>query len=330
MAIDLTLESSLTSVGTSTNTTITKPTNTVDDDFLIAFIHVEDDVTVTAPSGWTLITSFDSTGEDMTGKIYYKRASSEGSDWTWTHNSTWSGGWVQRLTGVATSGDPEDATLSTNEATTGATVTWTGITTATDGALIFGFGGAWVGSGQAWSASTLTERMDDGEIAAFSDIQTSAGASGNKVATLAHTSADWYAILIALKPVTSDPQTLTGTSAFAPSLDFPTGVIAGPITGVAAFTPGLTFATGSVNLTVTGSAAFAPALDFPTGQINLTVTGAAAFTPALDFPTGQLNLTITGAAAFTPALDFPTGTATLAGGPTVNLFVRRSRRAHVG
>lgn len=205
MAIVLTLESSLTTVGTSTNTTISRPTNTADDDFLIAFVHVEDDVTVTAPSGWTLITSFDSTGEAMTGKIYYKRASSEPTSWTWTHSSTWSGGWVQRLTGVVASGDPEDATLSTNEATSGATVTWTTITTATDGAAIFGFGGAWVGSGQAWSASTLTERMDDGEIAAFSDLQASAGASGNKVATLAHTSADWYAILIALKPAGAAP-----------------------------------------------------------------------------------------------------------------------------
>ncbi len=199
MAIDLTLESATVAGGSGANITISRPTNTADDDFLIGAVHAEDDVTITPPSGWTLITAFDSPDQAMTTHVFYKRALSEPTSWTWTFSSTYRAGWVKRLTGVVASGDPEDATLSTNSGNSGSTATWIGITTATDGAAVLGFGGHWQDGGQSWSASTDTERIDNGMMFLQADVQASAGASGNKTATYVQ-GTQWIAILIALKP----------------------------------------------------------------------------------------------------------------------------------
>jgi hypothetical protein len=80
-----------------TNTTISKPTGTVDGDFLLGVIYVEDDIAVTLPAGWTLIVTYDHPNTPFDIVIAYKRASSEGANWTWTHASASTSGFVARF-----------------------------------------------------------------------------------------------------------------------------------------------------------------------------------------------------------------------------------------
>ena len=72
--------------GDSTSATVTKPAGTVDDDVVVVALHVLDhELTITAPSGWTLIESITgSSSNSRTFNVYYKAASSEGASWTWT------------------------------------------------------------------------------------------------------------------------------------------------------------------------------------------------------------------------------------------------------
>ena len=196
--IDLTLEYSTVGLDWHTNTVITKPTNTADGDFLLAGLYISDSTSpVTPPDGWTLILSETINDSTSALKIYYKRASSEGASWTWTHLENKTNGWVKRITGVVASGDPEDCTRSVKNDDYHNPVTWTTITTATNGAAVLGI---FADDGEGtMSGSTLTERIDTPNIYLTGDIQTSAGASGNKEAT-ASAQSPYAAVLIALKP----------------------------------------------------------------------------------------------------------------------------------
>lgn len=76
----------------SANTVISKPSGTADGDVLFAFLAGSrnggtNPSISSVPSGWTEI--HNSTCDTSTGRMvsYYKVASSEGSNWTWTWNS---------------------------------------------------------------------------------------------------------------------------------------------------------------------------------------------------------------------------------------------------
>lgn len=74
-----------------TSLLVTKPAGVVDDDVMVAFVVIGADQTIaSAPSGWTLLDS-QKTGTntgDCLHAVYYKVASSEGANYTWT----WSAG----------------------------------------------------------------------------------------------------------------------------------------------------------------------------------------------------------------------------------------------
>ena len=198
MALDLTLGTTNTSAATRTNTTITKPASVADGDFLMAYLYVEDDVAVTLPSGWAQVATVDHPGQPMDVYVYWKVASGEGASWTWNHASAWSQGGAYRVTG-APSSSPLDGTATTNTGT-GTTATFTGLTTAQNNSALIGVGAHWASltTYSAWG-SPLTERLDTAEQSAFaSGIQVTAGASGNKTATLS-VSTDWMAIMFGLK-----------------------------------------------------------------------------------------------------------------------------------
>src|SRR6476469_3085770 len=120
--------------GTATDTVVSKDASVANGDFLLAGVYVENDVAITAPSGWTLIGDIDHAAAAYDLWLYYKFAASEGASWTWTHASAWEMGLVAAYTGVDTS-NPLDATFTSNQGT-GTTGTATGITTVTDGAML--------------------------------------------------------------------------------------------------------------------------------------------------------------------------------------------------
>ncbi|HEX6970276.1 MAG TPA: hypothetical protein VF174_15885 [Micromonosporaceae bacterium] len=94
-----------------TSVTVSRPASIVDTgdnpgrDHLIAFVACTGAPTVTAPAGWTLVTSTVDAGNNVTLKSYRKLADGEGANWTWTLGSSqrnW--GWVGAYTGV----DPDN------------------------------------------------------------------------------------------------------------------------------------------------------------------------------------------------------------------------------
>lgn len=197
MAINPALAFGTLTSGIRTNSTIPKPSGAVDGDFLLGVLVVQPDVTVTLPASWTLIVSDLDAGDRVSRTVVaYKRASSEGADWTWTHASTTSSGAVWRLTGVVASGNPEDATRSVAHADA-PTFTWTAITTATANSLVVGIMGKRTDTSTS-SATTLTERLDQPKLMIMADVQASAGTTGTKTATESDAN-DCTMILLALK-----------------------------------------------------------------------------------------------------------------------------------
>lgn len=101
---------SVTNATAGTSVTVSKPPGIVDTgaipgrDELVGFIATVGAPTITAPAGWTLITSV-AASTSVTIAAYRKRASSEGASWTWTLGASqrnW--GWVGAYTGV----DPDN------------------------------------------------------------------------------------------------------------------------------------------------------------------------------------------------------------------------------
>lgn len=70
---------------TTTSVTVTKPTNTSDGDFMIAFLTVGSNIT-SAPSGWTLHSGFLHDNVNWS-YVYWKIAASEGASYQWQFGS---------------------------------------------------------------------------------------------------------------------------------------------------------------------------------------------------------------------------------------------------
>lgn len=106
------------------NTTMVASDGIADDDILIAMLHTWFLGDVTPPVGWTEYNPDDPFmnptgiyGDFSSGdytRFYWKRASSEGSSWTWTHADARVVGFVAAYSGAVTSGDPNDVTPTFN------------------------------------------------------------------------------------------------------------------------------------------------------------------------------------------------------------------------
>jgi hypothetical protein len=164
---------SVTNGSAGTSVTVSKPTGIVDTgtnparDQLIALIATVGAPTITAPAGWTLITSVAS-GTSVTLAAYRKLASSEGANWTWTLGASqrnW--GWVGAYTGV----DPTNPVTATGTDNTLDTSTVLQPSSAVIDSFGQGIGAAAAvraatGAATTWT-TTSTER---------SDLSTNAGA----------------------------------------------------------------------------------------------------------------------------------------------------------
>lgn len=171
-----------TTAATRTNTTVTKPTGTVDGDVVLLILHIEDDIAPTA-TGFTQIANVDHPSVAMDLFVWYKVASGEGASWTITHASSWTQGAAIRVTGVDTADVIDTATSTTN---TGTSTTGTALSITTDNANagLSAFYETWeAGSSWATYSSPLVEELDASQFAAGVGVQAAAGASGNKTAT---------------------------------------------------------------------------------------------------------------------------------------------------
>lgn len=112
---------------TQTNDTVNKPAGTVDNDVMLAYCHLESNTPdLAAPAGWTLALSTTNVAStpDSTSYTYWKRASSEGASYIFTHANAFSECAIITYANVNTACGPIDTNGSTNTFTTA--TTWTG------------------------------------------------------------------------------------------------------------------------------------------------------------------------------------------------------------
>ena len=108
----------------SHSVTITKPTDTAENDILVAVIIAQTDAgaspTITAPAGWTAIDTY-KIETLRTWGLYWKRAGgAEGANYTWTQpnvGAEYTSGAIASYSGCITSGTPYDQYSNTDYVT---------------------------------------------------------------------------------------------------------------------------------------------------------------------------------------------------------------------
>lgn len=205
MAITFVSKSTLVTGAARTTSTVTAPASIADGDILNFYLLCDTNGTVTLPTGFTNYSGspYNNAGY-VSGAVWifasWKRASGESGDYSATHTSRSTAGFMSVYRGCVASGTPTDATPTTNQGT-GTTATWTGVTTATDGTMLVAYGNGDTTAGASSSAG-MTERQDLGGAPdsgmAYEVVQTTAGATGNKTATLVN-SQNWMTFLVPLK-----------------------------------------------------------------------------------------------------------------------------------
>jgi hypothetical protein len=186
---------------------ITKPTGTIQNDVMIANIYCggSGNITVTPPSGWTLVSQTSVTGQIMA--TYFKVAgASEPSSYSWSvSGGQQNQGGITTYYGVDTSNPINAYSNQSNSASTSYTAP--SVTTTVNNTMLVGAFGAKAGgtSNTVTPPSGFTELYDIGQnnngpacLESSDYVQASAGASGNKVAT--GQSGVNIGHLIALKP----------------------------------------------------------------------------------------------------------------------------------
>lgn len=200
------LESSSTAApgGGATTLVINAPTGIQAGDVLVATIIgsvVSGSLAVTA-DGWVVREEILASNAVLTVLTRVAGGSEPGS-YTFDYSvsaSTRRGG-IDRMSGVDNS-DPLAATPTTNSGTTGTTVTGLSITTAVDDAYVI-LAAGWGANSTSFTPSDLDTHYNVNRVGVAGRIQATAGASGNKTATI--TSGHWRTILWALRPATEAP-----------------------------------------------------------------------------------------------------------------------------
>src|SRR5574343_1803581 len=181
----------------TTSVVITKPTSTAEGDLLLAQIIISDNsLTITAPSGWTLINSI-SVSVNQKSSIYYKLATnSEGSNYTWSWGSAVQAkGYISRFTGHLPSA-PINTSNGTSDTSSSTTLTQSGITPTTENCMLVFFtsnSNSRTVSNYAIATSnpTWTERYDGGASLASGSMATAirpeTTSTGNGTATMSGT-----------------------------------------------------------------------------------------------------------------------------------------------
>jgi uncharacterized protein DUF6701 len=198
---------------TSEAITINVPTGTTTDDVMVAAISVRPfSITVTPPTGWTLLIRTDQATNSNSQAIYYRVAtSSEPSAYIWTFGGgtiTGTAGGIVTYRGVDTS-SPIDA-FAGNVTPNGTSHTANSINTTVANAMVISTHS--FRSAETWAPPAgMTEEVDIASLATpnaagialeMNDVlQASIGATGNKTATVAGNADTGVAHLVALTPI---------------------------------------------------------------------------------------------------------------------------------
>lgn len=212
MAVSLPLGSTSLAYASRTNSTLTAPASIANGDVLFAVIGLgaASPPTPTAPTGWTLLTGFPTTRTQLsfsvTDRMYWKLAASESGNYTWTHASCNSWGFICRFTGAHATA-PFTPNITTNNGVDTVT-TALSITTAADSSCVLFVDCNWGDTANnlsvpTGSTPTFTEFYDAGIGYVAAGVLTTAGATGNKTHTnnnTASSASPWYGYLVALQP----------------------------------------------------------------------------------------------------------------------------------
>lgn len=180
-----------------------KPTGTVENELLLAFVtaYQSDTRTISAPVGWSTLRGPDrNTGaEKIASYVFYKVAgASEGASYTFTFDSSGIYGdcAILRYSGVDTA-NPVDTASSGNNGTA-ATRTGTGITTSyNDMTLVLHSAG--YNEAISTGPASMTERvLWDATLAVYDETISTAGATGDRTHTQTGVSS-WVTQMVALK-----------------------------------------------------------------------------------------------------------------------------------
>lgn len=246
------LQTSASNQGDASTLAITKPTDTVDNDLLIAVLCSSNSRTVTTLSGWTLIDS--GTNSDCNTYVYSKIASSEGASYTWTFSSTGNNyGWIGRIDGHAGVSFLADNAKGTSS---GTTLTFADAAVATTTNLLLFIVGHSQNDGNSNTISTYattnnnpsswTELVDlqststaSGGLAVAWGNSTGSGSTGNFTAASSDTDTAAVGLLLSIQP----PINVTVSPAV---IDMTTSVQAPSVTGDANVSPTVVDMTASV------------------------------------------------------------------------------------
>jgi hypothetical protein len=267
-----------------TNTILTAPTGIQNGDLLFIYFDIgaASPPTPTPPAGFTVVPGFPVTntlgGFSVTNYAWYKFASSESGNYTVSHASASSEGYIARYTGVnQTTPFSPAATTSTG---TGGTSTATGLTTAQNGTMVVFLGQDWGDTannltGPTGTTPTFTKEMGasttTGVMYVADGVMTTAAATGTKSITNNSTGSDpWFAALVAIQPAAGAGQ-ITASANLAitvtpPPPQTPVSIAFNPASPVSV-QDNLTTANTITAVSVTTS----DGLAFPSADLSITV-----------------------------------------------------------
>lgn len=198
-------------VFSGTNSVIVSvPSGVSNGDLMIAEIW-ETTQTAAAPTcaGWTQF--FTLAGSDHQLYLFYRDASSEPANYTFTStNATSTTGWIHHITG-ATSGNPVNAIGSGNTSSGASSILASAITTTVANTLLMCFVGHGDGSNlpsgyqSGWTGVTFT---GNSPVNCSYIAQASAGSTGSATTTFAGND-DYTAVIVAIAPPVSGSNTAT-------------------------------------------------------------------------------------------------------------------------
>lgn len=146
-----------------TSLTVNKPTGTVNNDVMVAFIYCSPpaaEPAITPPTGWTLLGTCGDT--DGVLHVYYRVAASEGASyvWSWASSTGPFCGWISSYSGADT-GNPVDVQSVAAAAAGASHTTSTIITSAADRCVVSFFVKDGTGGiADSWTNGASTERDD--------------------------------------------------------------------------------------------------------------------------------------------------------------------------
>jgi MSHA biogenesis protein MshQ len=192
--------------------TIAKPTGTVSGDYMVAAIGVQDeDVTITPPSGWTLVRRIEqSSGTDNALAVYTKAAGgSEPASYTWSFSDfDHAVGGIQSFSGVDTANGPVNVEDGQSEGS-GTSFDTPSITPTVANVMVvtahtFASSRTWTapsGMTEAYDTASLTPSNSEGQSIIGSYAPHVFLATGAKTATVGGNSDTGNTHILALRPL---------------------------------------------------------------------------------------------------------------------------------